>query len=470
MTQTVLPKGALGVWWAEGVRSAVLMRPRWSGLEASPFVLAVLFLVPLALGLLFERLYIPGPASFFWPAMTYGWLGSLLAVWYCWALSRAGQAEGVPTPDAAALFGLLCAQALPLSAGISLLLFPMWQAGMFNPEHAAFQFARMMWIGSLAWVFVAQALLLWRSGTRRPAPRLGSIAVLLLTMVLSQWLVPNRHWYPAPVAQAKEEKEDTDLVWLTQEVAEQQGPLVQRTLQGLAPQRHGKVDVYVLTFSPYANQDVFRNESAMVARVMGERFDAQSRTVQMVNHVETRTELPWATPLNLQRAIQQAARRMDRDEDVLFIHLTSHGARDGQLSANFWPLEVKPVTPKALKSWLDEAGVRYRVISVSACYSGSWVKPLEGEDTMVMTAADAEHTSYGCGSKSDLTYFGRAMYDEQMRSTRSFERAHAAARAVIEKREKEAGKSDGFSNPQISAGEGIRRRLRLLEAQQDGSR
>ena len=79
-------------------------------------------------------------------------------------------------------------------------------------------------------------------------------------------------------------------------------------------------------------------------------------------------------------------------------------------------------------------------------------------------ASDAEHTSYGCGRKSDLTYFGKAMYDEQLRkSTLSFEVAHAAARKMIKVREEEAGKDDGYSNPQIKAGEGIKKRLNRLE-------
>lgn len=82
-----------------------------------------------------------------------------------------------------------------------------------------------------------------------------------------------------------------------------------------------------------------------------------------------------------------------------------------------------------------------------------------------MTASDSEHTSYGCGRKSELTFFGRAMYDEGMRTTWSFEQAHAAARAVIAQREKDAGKPDGYSNPQIAMGEAIRERLHLLEAQ-----
>ena len=81
-----------------------------------------------------------------------------------------------------------------------------------------------------------------------------------------------------------------------------------------------------------------------------------------------------------------------------------------------------------------------------------------------MTAADADHTSYGCGSKSTLTFFGQAMYDEQLRHTWSFEQAHAAARKIIDQREREAGKDDGYSNPQISVGPRIRERLKALEA------
>lgn len=85
-----------------------------------------------------------------------------------------------------------------------------------------------------------------------------------------------------------------------------------------------------------------------------------------------------------------------------------------------------------------------------------------------MTAADAEHTSYGCGRHSELTYFGRAMFGEQLRRTLSFKDAHASARTVIEQREKDAKKTDGFSNPQIAVGTKIRETLARLVAQLSG--
>jgi hypothetical protein len=64
---------------------------------------------------------------------------------------------------------------------------------------------------------------------------------------------------------------------------------------------------------------------------------------------------------------------------------------------------------------------------------------------------------------SELTYFGRAMFDEQLRDTHSFEQAFANAVPIIKQREIDAGKDDGFSNPQISVGSGIRPLLQNLE-------
>jgi hypothetical protein len=84
-----------------------------------------------------------------------------------------------------------------------------------------------------------------------------------------------------------------------------------------------------------------------------------------------------------------------------------------------------------------------------------------------MTAADATHTSYGCGRLSELTFFGRALFDEQLRKTHSFEQAFARAVPLIKQREIDAGKKDGFSNPQIRAGAGIAPVLRALEKRLD---
>ncbi len=57
---------------------------------------------------------------------------------------------------------------------------------------------------------------------------------------------------------------------------------------------------------------------------------------------------------------------------------------------------------------------------VSACYAGGFIEPLKDDRTLVITAADAHHTSFGCGAESDFTYFGKAYFDQALRATYSF--------------------------------------------------
>ena len=460
-----LPRGALGAWWWQGARSAFFMKPDWRGLAATPALIAVLIAVPFLLGVLVQRLYIDGPASFYWPALQLGWLSTAITAWICWLLAprpHAGDpadASGA-APSAAALFAMLAAQMLCIGLVLAFVLVPLTRGEMLPALDGLGAWAS--WTVPVAWMVAAQLALVWRGGSGPRALKVGAALVLASTLVFGEWDQPLHPWVPDEVPEAGARAQTMQL---TQDLMELQPRLLSEQLQALRPQRPGVVDVYAIAFAPYADEDVFRREADLVAGVMEQRFDAAGRSLRLVNHRDTVRQWPWATPLNLQRAIRHVATLMDRDEDVLFIHLTSHGAFGGALSARFWPMTMDPVTPQDLKRWLDEAGVRYRIVSVSACYSGSWIAPLSDDTTLVMTAADADHTSYGCGKRSELTFFGRAMYDEELRRSWSFEKAHAAARIVIGQREREAGKSDGPSNPQIHVGARIRPRLERLEAE-----
>lgn len=434
-------------------------------MSVTPAVLALLLLVPYVTQIVTERLYIVGPAVFYWPALQSGWTGTVIVAWACWLLvpvPRPGEVGAAPS--ATALFALLMAQAMTVTVALALLFVPLVRAELWTPQNLGMSGQWVAWAIPICWIVLAQSMVAWRGSRRSTGIRAAAIAVMTASVGLGQWLEPPRHWYPDYAANG-DSSELPRLPTLTQADIESQSAVATARLDDVPPQRPGRIDLYGITFAPYAEEDVFRRESDLVANVIAERFDATSRVVQLVNHRETMAQWPWATPTNLERTIRRVAERMDRDEDVLFIHLTSHGAKAGSLSASFRPLEVEPVTPQQVKAWLDAAGIKHRVVSVSACYSGSWIEPLAGDDTLVMTAADAEHTSLGCGRKSVLTYFGRAMYDEELRLTRSFEEAHAKARIVIEQRERDAGKRDGHSNPQIAGGAAIRSKLAALEAQ-----
>ena len=482
---------SLGPWLRAGARTLLLRPPRTVALQADPATVAMLLALMLGIVIGVQRLAIDGPASFDFTAIQGGWLNTLLALGTCWVVVRSRDAVG-PLPDRppiATLFALLLAQQLLLSAlmGLVYAATVFWLPMLVSVDINAL--LDTAWMVLLLWFVLATLVLLWREASHRLAGRGAVVAYVMLSVALQVAAPEAPFWIESSessagsaahgIAQTQDTQDNSDdganaesanapaPVALSQELLEAQARTLPAAFDALAPGRPGVVDLYAITFAPYADEDVFSREATLVTELMRSRFDARQRVLQLQNHARSAAELPWATPLNLQRTIQRMAAVMNRDEDILFIHLTSHGARDGQLAASFEPLAIDSVTPQQLNDWLAEAGVRYRVISISACYSGSWIAPLAGSGALVMTAADADHTSYGCGSKSELTFFGRAMYDEQLRHTRSFEDAFAAVRPLIAQREKEAGKTDGYSNPQIAVGAAIRGPLLSLQQRLD---
>ncbi|MGL1269263.1 C13 family peptidase, partial [Vibrio parahaemolyticus] len=72
---------------------------------------------------------------------------------------------------------------------------------------------------------------------------------------------------------------------------------------------------------------------------------------------------------------------------------------------------------------------------VSACYAGVFIDALKGDDTLVVTAADADHSSFGCDDDRDLTYFGEAFLKDSVPSTKTIEEAFKKAAVLIKQRE-----------------------------------
>jgi hypothetical protein len=100
---------------------------------------------------------------------------------------------------------------------------------------------------------------------------------------------------------------------------------------------------------------------------------------------------------------------------------------------------------------LDRTGVPHRIVIVSACYAGVFVGPLANDDTI--TAADFDHSSFGCQDKVKWTYFGDAFFNRALRGTTDLRSAFATARKLIGVRERHDGLIS--SNPQIAGGKNI---------------
>jgi Peptidase C13 family len=419
-------------------------------------LIAILVLIELAL----SRWEIESAAQF----NIYAWLSNwislpLTAIFTWWALQRDAQRkalmdEPATTPHHAPPVHLGTFLGVSYAASIPVLFISMLFAILSARSGEATHATWIQWVVYVAW----WAVMLWSIAIsywvckqfhlgRRATVWivLGSTAISLAT----SYLLPHR---PFEADDSGLRGKAPQTMQLNQQLFEHQTALLQNNLAQIAKHREGTRELYAVVFAPYASENVFLNEAKMVSSVLNERFDTQDRLVQLVNHTNTTATVAWATPLNLERTINALAQKMDKEEDVLLMYLTSHGANDFKLAASHWPLDVPNLTPTLLAKMLDDAGIRHRVLIISACYAGGWLPALSNDYSLVMTAADATHTSYGCGHKSELTYFGRALFDEQLRNTFSFEEAFQKAVPVIQQRETEGGKTDGFSNPQISMG------------------
>jgi hypothetical protein len=212
--------------------------------------------------------------------------------------------------------------------------------------------------------------------------------------------------------------------------AQQQPALLQTAFAGLAPQRKGTTDLYTVAVAGWADQDVFVKELDGALASLGRVLPFDGRVVRLVNSPETIRTTPLATRDNLAAAVRAVGERIDKDEDVLILFMTSHGSPDGfalQLPG------AKPVglPPREVARMLNGAGIKNRVVIVSACYSGIFVKPLANDTTIVMTAADEKNPSFGCAPGRDWTYFGDALFNRTLRPGMDFRRAFNDARNLI---------------------------------------
>lgn len=236
--------------------------------------------------------------------------------------------------------------------------------------------------------------------------------------------------------------------------------LLEQALERLSGTPSNSPELFFLGVSPYASQDVFLREMRSVARILERRFSIADRSVVLINNRTTLGAFPIATGTNLRAALARFGERMNIENDVLLLFLTTHGEPSHELVFDLPPLVLDPVRPTDLAEMLDESGIRWRVIVISACYSGGFVEALKSPYTIVITASDATSTSFGCAHENEWTHFGEAYFNEGIVQNPSFIEAFEIARNAIAQREKAERLEP--SNPQLFVGEAIRERLDVL--------
>lgn len=268
---------------------------------------------------------------------------------------------------------------------------------------------------------------------------------------LRRQLVETRAWVARWLPQPAEATETEAPDYSAERVLYDQYRLVDEALARLRPQTPGKTDLYVVAFAGDGDEDVFRNETEYAEKLFSERFDARGHVVVLQNNPATVETRPLATWSNLELVLDGLLEkaRFDPDEDILLLFLTSHGDAEHNLYVGMDVLPLDWIGASDLAEILNARPFRWRVAIVSACYSGGFLDVLRNSTSMVITASRADRTSFGCGSDSDITFFGKAFLVDGLNQTDTFRGAFEITRQLVA--EWEEAEKQTPSEPQIAS-------------------
>ncbi|WP_445360744.1 C13 family peptidase [Microbulbifer sp. EKSA005] len=228
---------------------------------------------------------------------------------------------------------------------------------------------------------------------------------------------------------------------------------LQSAIAALPSQRPGVRDIYTLLIGGDGTSPVFARELDWVAERLDEAFSIDQRMLRLSNGGGY--GFPLATRTSIQESLNAIDQLMDPKEDLLLIHLVSHGARNGDFKIAEGEIPLNDFSLKDGQQWLDNINAQYQWIVVSACFSGQWVEVLNSPNRVIFTSAAADRSSFGCSDDSERTWFSSALYGEALnQGIDNPEAWFEMAKLKVTEMEQEQGiKRSRHSLPQYSVGE-----------------
>jgi hypothetical protein len=302
---------------------------------------------------------------------------------------------------------------------------------------AVFAVVSLWWIGAMTAVL--------RTFTPRSGlPVLGRAAGLWLALLAVSAIVPH-----APVFVPRDFNIDTANWWEilhvqklareqkgssgeaeTAPLEQTQRALLEAQVGNLSPSAKGATAVYAIGIAGWSD-DVFLKELDGGLAAMSNVLPIRGRALRLANNPGTSQNLPLVSGRNFSAAVRAVGKLMNKDDDILLLLMTSHGEPTG-FGLRLPNGAISELTPQDVAATLNNEGIKNRIVIVSACYAGTFVPPLANDDTIVLTAADAKSTSFGCAPERDWTYFGDAFFRQSVRPGRDFQHTFDTARVLIQ--------------------------------------
>lgn len=415
----------------------------------SELVTLLLFSAALDVGVDFVRY---GPEASFW--------------W--WGVSGETYAAGAVLLVAALLSMVLRQQALALAlplvvfaASTPIQLLPLVPAltGGWLPAallSAGWQNAALLLWAIAIFSRAAALVLVPSTGVRRLRPLACALALLGPLWFGSVFAPDVAWWSPAGDLAGADSRYPNPA---SEPVMEAQRVLLDEALGALEDARTGVTDLYAIGFAANGD-DAAREEVSRALQVLDERWATDGRSIALVNHPAGLLETPLASVSNLRATLEELKATIDADEDVVLLYVAGKAAPGGAVEVSLPPLDLVPLSPVGVRRLLDESGIRWRIVVVSACFGGAWREALADDTTLVMTATGGDEAGDGCALEEHGSVFGDALFNHGMVEADTFTGAFDIARKIVAERAGQVGEQRA---PQIHVGSAMAAKLREIE-------
>jgi hypothetical protein len=219
-----------------------------------------------------------------------------------------------------------------------------------------------------------------------------------------------------------------------------QDALIGKCMELLPARATDRPNIYAVAINPHGRQLLFSREAKTALQRFATNYGGTARGgILLSNSSSDMLQVPLATQQNIAQVMGEIGRRTQaRPDDVLMVYLTSHGGPNAALESGLpGNIPILAISAESLASALADANVRRRVIVISACFAGSWIPSLANDDTIIITAAAADRTSFGCAEDRPLTYFGEAFLNGPLRRGASLATSFEAAKKMVAQWEQE---------------------------------
>jgi hypothetical protein len=234
-----------------------------------------------------------------------------------------------------------------------------------------------------------------------------------------------------------------------------QSARIDQQLAGINRNLSPSPQAFFLGFAGVGEQRVFAEEIALASKVLSDRYGMNGRGLSLVNDERDLESGPLASLSALRYALAGLSEKMLIDRDVLFLAISSHGSKDPAIAVSNSQLPLNDISDEDLAQALQDSGIKWRVIIISACYAGAFINAVKNPQTIVITAAASDRTSFGCSNDRDLTYFGEAFYRDALPDANSLRDAFEKAKVAIVARERrehvDASKPEAYFGAELES-------------------